>query len=187
MRIGSTLQSYPVFPDWVFTGEVMLTKDQSLELIKEAGSIQGNHTDYGFATKAGTLGKSTHGLTNIIGNMFYEETVAHFRLSKEWRNIECVDTQYHSIKPGQSIQHTVNRHRWYQCAMFMDNPGSDIFLERFDGKLYSTPPGVQEYKHVIKGKQNTVVFWPAYIPWGFTANKSKQNTLIFTATFIIKR
>lgn len=189
MRLGPTLKSYPVFPDWVFTGEVALSKEQNLSLINEAGTLKGSNVDYGFETKLGSVGKHTINLTKIIGGLFYDEMLAHYRLGEGFRNIECVDPQYRSIKPGQSISHTVVRHRWYQCAVFIDveEKGSDIFLERFDGKLYSTPPTVQEYTHIINNGINKVVFWPSHIPWGFTNNNSNKNTIVFTSSFIIKR
>ena len=185
----NTLNSYPVFPNWIFTGSLPLDNSQIAELISDVTKIETRKTNYGFHTPPNKVTPHIFSLTRLLGQTFYDTAVAHFRLPGNARNIESVDPQMFCISPGHTVQPVVNRHRWYQAAVFLSPnvQGTDIYLETFDGKLYSTPPEVQEYTHTIESQQCKMAFWPAHIPWGITANLGKQNSVIYTTTFIIKR
>ena len=189
MRTGKSLLATPIFPDWMLSGKIELSDQQVNDILTEVSGLTPIKTDYGFCTPNGTIGPVSLGFTKIFGGTFYDEVVSHFRLEKEYRNIECVDAQFHSIKPGQCIPPSVTRHRWYRSVAFLQAPvaGSSVVLEQFGGKLYSSPPGVQDYNQIIKGEPNKISFWPAHIPWGFTTNKSSKDTIVFTSSFIIKR
>jgi len=185
----NSLTSYPVFPNWVFTGTLHLDNSQVSELVSDITKIQNIKTHYGFHTKPNTVTPNVFNLSRLMGKSFFDNVVSHFRLPKELRTIESVDPQLLSIMPGHSIPQTVNRHRWYQAAVFLtpNVRGTDIYLDMQDSKLYSTPPGVQEYRHTIESEQCKMVFWPAHIPWGISPNLGQQNSIIYTSTFIIKR
>ena len=185
----NSLNSYPVFPNWVFTGTMQLDNSQISELISDISKIQNIKTHYGFHTKPNKITQNMYALSQLLGKTFFENAVSHFRLAPDLRHIESVDPQMLSIAPGQMVPPVVNRHRWYQAAVFLSPsaPGSDIYLDMLDSKLYSTPPGVQDYRHVIESEQCKLAFWPAHLPWGITPNQAKTNSIIYTSTFIIKR
>ena len=185
----NSMNSYPVFPNWIFNGSLPLDNSQIGELISDITKIENIKTVYGFHTKPNTVTPNMYNLTRLLGQSFYDTAISHFRLPKNMRNIESVDPSVLCISPGQNVPVTVNRHRWYQAAVFLspNSQGSDIYLETFDGKLFSSPPEVQEYTHIIESQQCKMVFWPAHIPWGITTNKGQQNSVIYTTTFIIKR
>lgn len=187
MRTGSSLNTYPVFPDWVFTGKMQLDDQIASTVLSEIKASA--RTDYGFATPAGKMTQGIYNLTRLVGTLFYDIVVPHFQLSGEQRNIESVDAQVLHIRPGKCVPHSVKRHRWYRSAVFLqcDVGSSDIYLDMMDGKLHCTPPNVQETLHKIVGEQFRVAFWPAHIPWGFTYNHSNTDTVVFTSTFIIKK
>jgi hypothetical protein len=189
MRQLNSLNSYPVFPNWIFTGSLPLDNSQIGELVSDITKIENIKKPYGFHTKFNSVTPNIYNLSRLVGQTFYDNAVAHYRLPKHMRNIESVDPTMYCIAPGHSVPVMVNRHRWYQAAVFLspNSQGSDIYLETFDGKLYSTPPEVQEYTHTIDSQQCKMVFWPAHIPWGITTNKGLQNSVIFSTTFIIKR
>jgi len=183
------LHSYPVFPNWVFTGDLVLTPEQTSSILAEVSSIEKKQTQYGYETVPGKLTKNIYNMSRLMGQMFFDNVLSKYRLAVEHRNIESVDSRIINIKPGFGVNTSINRHRWYNGAVFI-NPGvnaSDIYLDTLDNKLYSTPPGVQEYQHIIKSSHCGMAFWPAHIPWGFTENRSKSGTLVYTTTFIIKR
>lgn len=145
--------------------------------------------DYGFATPPGKMTQGIYNLTRLVGTMFYDTVVPHFRLTGEQRKIESVDAQIIYVNPGKCVPQSVNRHRWYRSAVFLqsDKKCSNIYLDMMDSKLHCTPPGVQETVHTIQSEYMKMVFWPAHIPWGLTYNKSKAQTVMFTSTFIIKK
>ncbi len=187
MRQSTGLASYPVFPNWVFDGTLQVDDATVAELLGEIKLSQA--TPYGYATPIGKMTQGVYNLTRLVGTVFYDTVVPHFRLGKEWRNIESVDAQMLHVKPGKCVPHSVSRHRWYRSAAFLQcGPGSsDIYLEMMDSKLHCNPPGAQEHVHTISNEHLRVVYWPAHIPWGLTYNESKRDTIVFTSTFIIKR
>ena len=178
-----------VFPDWVFTGDLPIASGVPELLMADLETFKKNNTVYGYETVKNKLSQNYFSLSKLMGTEFYDKAVSHFRLPPELRNVESVDSKITCVKPGHTVPLCVNRHRWYQGAIFLsDNiKGSDIYLELLDSKLYATPPGVQEYTHTITGKQFKMAFWPAHLPWGFTANQSNSNTYVYTTSFIIKR
>lgn len=187
--IGKNLESYPVFPNWVFTGELQLDDAHINDLLNDLNVLKKREAHFGFETEPNKLTKTMFSLSKLLGAVFFDNVSAHFRLPYELKNIESVDAQFLSIKPGSMVNTHVNRHRWYQGAVFLTPPknGSKIFMDMIDSKYYSSPPGVQEYKHFIEGAPRKLAFWPAHLPWGFTPNEADSNTVVYTTTFIIKR
>jgi hypothetical protein len=187
MRNSPLLNSYPVFPNWVFTGELLAQQQDIDNVLTQSADIA--HTEYGSHTIPGRMNRGIYNLTRLVGSVFYDTAVSHFRLSKDWRNIESVDAQVLTIQPGKCVPHGVSRHRWYRAAAFLKcgAGSSDIYLEMMDSKLHCNPPGAQESMHHIRSENLKIAFWPAHIPWGITYNQSATDTVIFTSTFIIKR
>lgn len=178
MKLTSNLDSYPVFPNWVFTGKIPLPESTLQHVLAEVPSMQKD-----------TPAKETYQLSQVVGSIFFDTVKSHFRLPKSLQHIESVDSHFINISPGHAYPVRVNRHRWYQGAAFLQcgKGASDIYLDMFDSKLYSTPPEVQEYQHVIEAEPLKLAFWPAHMPWGLNVNNSGSNTILFTTTFIIKR
>jgi hypothetical protein len=188
MRTTPSMSTYPVFPDWIFTGTAQVDA-RSLDIIlSETQHIQKEKTHFGFAGHKNSLGPASQTLRKIVGHMFYENAVSHFRLSGHLLNIESTDAQLISIDPGQCVPATVTRLRWYQSAVFLqcDEKSSNLYLDMMDSKLYATPGSVQERMHVIEAEVAKVIFWPAHIPWGFTPNASHRETVILVNNFMIK-
>lgn len=187
MRTVSTLNSYPVFPEWVFTGKLQLDNNMVDSVLSEIKASA--KTDYGFCTPAGKMTQGIYNLTRLVGTMFYDTVVPHYRLDGPLRNIESVDAQIMHVKPGKCVPQSVKRHRWYRSAVFLKSAmgGSDVYLDMLDAKLHCTPPDVQEDRHIISGENLKLAYWPAHIPWGITYNNSDSDTVIFTSTFIIKK
>ena len=185
----NSLHSYPVFPDWIFTGELAITDEMATSVVSEVSSMEKIQTPYGYDTSPGTLTKNVFNMSRLMGQVFFDNVLSKFRLPAHLRNIESVDSHVMNIKPGFGVNTRINRHRWYNGAVFLnaETNCSDIYLDTLDNRLYSIPPGVQEYQHIIKAKKYNMAFWPAHIPWGLTENRSKSGTLIYTTTFIIKR
>lgn len=185
----SGLNSYPIFPNWAFEGEVPVSTEMYNEISAELQKLAVDKTEYGFSTQPNKLNNTTFNLNRIVGSLFFDNAVSYFQLNDNMRNIESVDSQFHVVKPGGHTAQIVNRHRWYAGAVFWScrQGSSDIYLDMLDNKLYATPPSVQEYRHTIKNKKLKVAFWPAHLPWGISPNRSNQNDIIFTTTFIIKR
>ena len=187
MRVSSSLNTYPVFPDWVFTGQLSV-QQQDIDSIL-AQPVELAQTPYGSHTLPGKMTQGIYNLTRLVGSVFYDTAIPHFQLDADWRNIESVDAQILTVKPGKCVPHSVCRHRWYRAAVFLQcaKHSSDIYLEMMDSKLHCNPPGAQDAVHLIKPDNLRMVFWPAHIPWGVTYNQSSSDTVIFTNTFIIKR
>lgn len=189
MRTNSGMSSYPVFPDWVFTGSLYLEPTAQAALLNEIAGKSVKTTHWGGIVPQMTSGnKQLANLGRLVGMLFYDNMVAHYQLTEPYKRIEGCDPHVYIVKPGQDVSSQVIRHRWYQAAVFLNAPvgGSNIYLDMGGSKLYSTPPSVQEFKHVIEAEPFKVVFWPAHIPWGFTVNNSDVNSAIFTSTYIIK-
>jgi len=188
LRMNS-LHNYPVFPDWIFTGELAITDEMLNKVVGEIASLEKIQTSYGYVTAPGKLTKNLYNMSRLVGQVFFDNALSKFQLPAHLRNIESVDTCIMNVKTGFGSNTRINRHRWYNGAVFLnsDSASSDIYLDTLDNRLYSIPPGVQEYQHTIKSNKCGMVFWPAHIPWGITENKSKNGSLIYTTTFIIKR
>jgi len=178
MKLTSNLDSYPVFPNWVFTGKLQLDQSIVNHLLLE---IQNDDK--------GAPSTEAFQLSQLMGTVFFDTVKSHFRLSKQLQRIESCDPNFISISPGNSLPIRVNRHRWYQGAVFLQSAkgASDIYLDMLDAKLYATPPGVQEYLHTIQAQHLKVVYWPAHLPWALNKNNSDKDTVLFTTAFIIKR
>lgn len=187
MRDSPSLHTYPVFPNWIFTGQLSVQQQDIDSILAQPAELV--QTVYGSHTLPGRMSQGIYNLTRLVGTVFYDTAVPHFRLDADWRSIESVDAQILTVKPGKCVPHSVNRHRWYRSAAFLQcgKHSSDIYLEIMDSKLHCTPPGAQESVHHIHSDSLKLVFWPAHIPWGITYNQSSTDTVIFTSTFIIKR
>ena len=195
MKISSSMSSYPVFPDWVFEGELPIDDNivnsvlSEIQLHKETNNVQ--NANFGWiSNKHVLLGNNTIKLNSLIGNMFVNNVTPHFRLSKELTNrVQICESWFLGIKPTYNFPHDIHRHRWYHSVLFLkaNKQSSNLFFDQHGTKLYSSPPGVQPYEHVIKSNQNKIVFFPAHLPWGFTPNHSSSDTIIFCNSFIIKQ
>lgn len=182
------MTTYPVFPDWIFTGKMQLEKSDINNILDEVSVIKKQKTHFGFAGVKNSLGKNSQALRKMAGSMFYDNAVSHFRLKGNQLNIESTDAQMISIDPDKCVPASVCRLRWYQSAVFLqcDELSSGLYLDMLDSKLFATPKGVQENMHKIEPEVAKVVFWPAHIPWGFTPNSSKEKTVVLINNFIIK-
>ena len=188
MQTG-TLNSYPVFPNWVFEGEMVLTPEISQLIIDGMdGQIPVETTHFGKLSKRGAKTKDLLNLTRLMGRMFADNVLSHYRLLDRLPQIESVDSQVITINPTRIVPASVQRHRWYQAVLFLqsDEKSSNLYLDSMDTKLWASPPGVQEYTHVITPNLFKVVFFPAHIPWGFTPNMSNKDTVVYSTSFIIK-
>lgn len=147
-----------------------------------------NHSDFGASTQVGKFSQSMLNLTRVIGTLFFDTVVNHYRLTGSQKNIESVDAQLVHISPGKCYPHTISRHRWYKSVLYLDcdNKSSQVHLPMMNNKVYATPPGVQDFDHYIDPKKCKIAFWPAHLPWGLTYNHSRKDTVIFTNSFIIK-
>jgi len=183
----TSLDSYPVFPNWVFTGNLQLSPDVLENVLKELPTDLSKHNVA--KTVKDKVNKDTLNLTKLMGAIFYDNVQNHFRLSANNQNIESVDSHFISVRPTYQLPVSVNRNRWYMGATFLDvdKDSSNIYLEMMDSKVYATPIGVQEYSHVFKAEPLKVVYWPAHIPWGLTVNNSNKNTVMFITTFLINK
>ena len=190
MKQTSSLASYPVFPNWVFTGELSLDDELLGKILSEFESLT-KSMQHGSVTfsEQNKLGQNSYSMSRLMGAIFYDNVRSHFRLPKNLCNIESADSRFISVRPGHNLPVHINRHRWYQGAVFIkcDDAGSDIYLDMLDNKLFCSPPGVQQYRHSISPGKLKMAFWPAHIPWGMGTNNSTKDTIIFTTTFIIKR
>lgn len=194
MKLNSLLSSYPVFPDWIFQGDLQIDENIVNSVLADVQNARGSNgfteTNYGWCTNKNVrLGQNVLKLNKLIGSLFYESAIAHFRLGPENSHIQICESWLHGIKPAHCVPQTIIPHRWYQAVLFLNSPAgaSKLYLEMHNSKLYSTPAGVQPFNHVIEPQLNKIVFIPAHIPWGFTANESSQDTLVFCNSFIIKK
>jgi hypothetical protein len=186
MKQTSGLSSYPVFPNWVFSGTLQISDEIVEKLITENHEL--DYVDFGSVTKVGKFTQNTLNLTRLIGTVFFDTMVSHFRLTGSQRNIESVDAQLYHVSPAKCVPHSISRHRWYRSVLYLDcdSKSSKIHLPMLDNKAYATPPGVQDYDHYIEPEKFKIVFWPAHLPWGLTYNHSRKDTVIFSNSFIIK-
>ena len=185
---GPTMSSYPVFPNWVFEGKVELTKEQRTGCLEHATKLDKVETTFGWATKIGNIQDEMFTLSNLTGQMFFNNVVSHFRLSKEFQGLDSCENQFIMIKPGQCIPPVVNRLRWYNAVVFIEGEDNShaLQLNDFTAKQWQNPSTeIQEYSHIIPFEPNKVIFFPSHIPWGFTSNSSKSNTLIFVCNYFM--
>lgn len=188
MQTG-TLNSYPVFPNWVFEGNMVLTPEISQQIINGMnGEIPSEDVHFGTLSKRGAKTKDLLNLTRLMGRVFADNVLSHFRLLDRLPQIESVDSQVITINPTRVVPASVQRHRWYQAILFLqsDENSSNLYFDSMDTKLWASPVGVQEYTHVITPEQFKVIFFPAHIPWGFTPNNSARDTVVYGTSFIIK-
>ena len=80
---GPTMSSYPVFPNWVFEGKVELTKEQRTGCLEHATKLDKVETTFGWATKIGNIQDEMFTLSNLTGQMFFNNVVS-------WSHIEGV-------------------------------------------------------------------------------------------------
>lgn len=193
MKLNSSLSSYPVFPNWVFEGELQITETVANSVLADVQSVRGSanflETNFGWCTNKNVrLGQNILKLNKLIGSMFYETANSHFRLTPGTKDIQICESWLYGIKPKHCVPQVVIPHRWYQAILFLNAPanGSKLYLETHDLKIYATPPGIQSFDHVIEPAQNKIVFIPSHLPWGFTPNNSNTDSLIFCNSFIIK-
>lgn len=186
MKQTSGLSSYPIFPNWVFTGTLQISNDMVDKVLLDHHHLE--HGNFGAATTVGKFTQNTLNLTRLLGTVFFDTVVSHYRLSGSQCNIESVDAQLMFISPGKCVQHSVSRHRWYKSVLYLDcdRKSSKVHLPMLDSKAYATPPGVQDYDHYIDPGKHKIAFWPGHLPWGLTHNHSSKDTVIFTNSFIIK-
>lgn len=194
MKIGTSLASYPVFPDWIFEGQLELDDGITSKIISDLHSFQKkgaiSETTFGWlSTKNIFAGSNVFSLNKLTNALFYDNATSHFRLGPDNSKIELTESWAMGIKPSYSIPVNIERHRWYQSVLFLqtEKNGSNLFLDQFGSKLYSTPIGVQPYTHYIEAQKNKIVFFPAHIPWGFTPNLSGSNTIVVCSSFIINK
>lgn len=194
MKTSSNLVSYPVFPDWVFEGQLEIdsqivnTVINDIKAAQKAGGVA--ETTFGWITNKNLiLGPNIFKINKLVSTMFFDNLVSQYQLGAENRNIEMCDTWGLGIKPTYSLPVNLERHRWYQSVLFLqaEDNSSSLFFDQLGAKLYSTPVGVQPYTHYIKPKQNKLVFFPSHLPWGFTPNMSLSNTIVLCSSFIIKK
>lgn len=187
MRMNSSLDSYPVFPNWVFTGQLQLPSDTLNRILTNLPATLSNESVV--ETDKDKSDNDTLNLTKLMGALFYDNVQNHYRLTQENQNIESVNSHFLCIKPTYQMPLKITRNRWYMGAVFLDvdKASSNIYLEMMDSKVYATPIGVQEYTHLIKPEPLKVVFWPAHIPWGLTTNNSNKNSVLFVTTFLINK
>lgn len=195
MKMSSSLLSYPLFPDWIFEGELQIddtVADAILKEVQASKATQYFHTaNFGWITNKNiTLGKSIAKLNSLIGNMFVENAASHFRIRKEdWTDIEICETWTMGLRPGHNFPQSVHRHRWYHSVLFLKTAENscNLYFDQYGPKLYSCPPRVQNNEHFIPAKTNKIVYFPAHIPWGITSNNSDQDAVICCNSFVIKQ
>lgn len=191
--MNSTLSSYPLFPDWVFEGELQITQTVANAVLADVQSVRGTsqfiETSFGWCTDRNVrLSENILKLNKLIGSLFYETATTHFRLTNQQKDIQVCESWLYGIKPKHSVPQLVIPHRWYQAILFLNSPsnGSKLYLELNNSKVYATPPGVQNFHHTIEPGKHKIVFIPSYIPWGFSPNHSEIDSLLFCNSFIIK-
>lgn len=193
MKLNSALTSYPIFPEWVFEGQLPIDDSIANAVLADVQAIRGGpnftETNFGWCTNRNVrLGQNILKLNKLIGSIFYEASTNHFRIRNENKDIQICESWLYGIKPKHCIPQMIIPHRWYQAILFLNAPnnGSKLYLETHDSKIYATPPGVQDFDHIIEPAQHKIVFIPSHIPWGFTPNHSEIDSLIFCNSFIIK-
>lgn len=179
---------YPVFPDWIFSGTIELTPEIERGIRADIDKIiedSSHHTNFGWLTlKEVPLSGNARKLQLLIGSYFVECVKTKFKHILD-RNIQVVEPTLLGIKPEAIYPVTVERNRWYRGIVWLQttDKGSSLYMENFASKLYSDPPGVQEYTHYIKPGDWKYVFFPAHLPAGFAPNTSMIDTIVFDCTF----
>ena len=186
--MAPTMTSYPVFPDWVFEGKLELSADQRTEVLQHATNLKKQDTTFGWATQLGPIQNEMFTLSNLTGQMFFNNVVPHFRLGKIFQGIDSCENQFIMIKPGQCVPPVVNRLRWYNAVAFIqgDEGSPALQLHNFTAKHWQNPADeIQEYSHIIEFEQNKVIFFPSHLPWGFTTNSTKSNSLFYVCNYFM--
>jgi len=195
MKLNTSLNSYPIFPDWVFEGQLPIDDNiinsvlSEIQLNKEKDHIHYSHFGW-ISNKHVLLGNNHANLNSLIGNMFINNVAPHFRLNKDLTSrIKIYESWFLGIKPTYNFPHDIHRHRWYHAVVFLkaNKKSSNLFFDQHNTKLYSSPPGVQPYEHIIESDQNKIIFFPGHLPWGFTPNNSSNDTIVFCNSFIIQQ
>jgi hypothetical protein len=193
MKLTPSLSNYPIFPDWVFEGQLPIDNNIANSVLSDVQAVRGSsnfiETSFGWCTDRNVrLGENILKLNKLIGSIFYETAAAHFRLTQHNKDIQVCESWLYGIKPTHSIPQIVIPHRWYQAILFLNSSAnsSKLYLELNNSKVYATPPGVQNFHHTIEPAQHKIVFIPSYIPWGFSPNNSDTDSLVFCNSFIIK-
>ena len=76
----------------------------------------------------------------------------------------------------------------YNAVVFIEGEDNSpaLQLNDYTAKQWQNPSDdIQEYSHIIPFEPNQVIFFPSHIPWGFTTNNSKSNTLIFVCNYFM--
>jgi hypothetical protein len=92
------------------------------------------------------------------------------------------------IKPLHNVMPTITKYSWYTGVLFLQttNAGPHLKLDNFNPTVANIP-GVHTTEHLIKPKNNKVIFYPSHIPASFTANLSRINTVGYTINFMVKQ
>lgn len=180
--------SYPVFPTWVFEHALSLEPRVQRQLLKNVDQLPVDSTHYGWKSQANHLTVPLQKIRQVAGSVFYDTAINHFRIPENCRNIDSINSHIYCIKPGHCSPITVNKLRWYQCAVLLSNHDNtcDIQLNRFDASLHCNLGIVSKDIELIPATYLKIVFWPAYIPWHFTVNNSDKDVYIYTNTFMFK-
>jgi hypothetical protein len=195
MKITTTLSSYPVFPEWVFEGQVQLTPDiiRSILADVETAKETGNYADtvFGWTTnkhaRKNQIGKNIVKASQYVGGLFFDNAVSQFRIKNKERKLEIPDMWLSGVKPGGMVPQSVEKIRWYQSVLFLQTVenGSSLYLDLHSSKFHNTPHSTQEMTHYIAPEPNKIVFFPAHIPWGFTPNHSMIETVVLCNNFTL--
>jgi len=185
MRLTS-LNAFPLFPDWVFTGNLSLEKTMLDSAVAESERVAIERTNFGYRSKLNSIGPVGNNLLKLIGNMFINESGAHFNMNEELQSrINVCAAQYIGIAPEMKTDIQVKQQRWYRAIMKLDGDAisSNLRLSMFNEKRFTTPTGVQPWEHMIELQPGNVVFIPAHVPWDLTVNQSKHNCTFYTLEF----
>lgn len=183
-------KGFTVFPDFVFEDKMEFSKEIVDKILSDVDTLIANErvdeTNYGWNTPKGTnLGTQLGRLTQLMGNKFFDIA------AKQWGqniNIELTDPKVHMIKPLHNIMPSLTKYSWYTGVLFLQttNMGPHLKLENFNSTIANIP-NVHTPEHLIKPRNNKVVFYPSHIPASFTANLSRINCIGFTINFMVKQ
>jgi hypothetical protein len=182
-------QTNVLFPDWIFTGSLELTPEIEKGITNELSRLEREqevtNTNFGWLTlKEVPLSGDLRKLQLLVGNYFIEAIKTKHKAALD-RLVEVVEPNILSIAPGQNFPVNVHRNRWYTGVIWLQatNKSSSLYFEQHGPKLYSDPPGIQEYTSFIKPLQWQYCFYPSHVPAGFTPNQAMINTNIFHCCF----
>ena len=186
MRQTTGVDIFPVFPDWVFTGKVILDQKMLGEVLHEINSLNKNKKYYGFETQE--IGPKIQAMRKLVGNAFYNSAMPHFRLDQKEKTLEACDASLMSIKPGHAGPVDTSWRKWYRCIVYLQAPqqGSGLKLQVLDGKHHTNIPGVTELTKVIPPAPLKFICWPGHIPASLSENTSDSDTLVFCQNFVVK-